>query len=663
MESFLDIHELFLDYRRDPYMMKFSSNSSPADCNQGNKLSSSNMPIKRRILNSYTNDSTSVRTSHASPALSNSSRYSYRSKSLSCTSTCKKEWSRRSTSLPPLAFHFSSNRISSTREQSNNKSKPEPIDLTDGSYSMPMIVNVEENVDFNSQRQKINNKKPSIPNKPKASPNVPIPSNNSNLESRVPLPPPPPPPPPPPVLSRSMSHSSDSSSVTKPIPIHPPTPSSYRTSPYVGYPQDSYSYRDTNPATTAQPSSMSSHSSYSHSNNNGNFYSSPYSSSSAQYLSMKKSQESFSSSSSSTLTNPFDTRSNSVAPMHPASSTNPNSSTHVVMPIVRKPNYYHQLTPEQQASIKMQSSPPTNTPCRLPCCYPPQANIQTHSSEKSYLEERAIYRQYAAAQQQPVQTFKREPSQMPDIPNSSPSINRKQRRIEPVPPPTSLPSYPYYPQTKPYFVPPQPPSSSPSSSHWPSPTPPSNANIKPPIRYPYPHPSNTPMNGIQRKAEPYPQPRRPAPVPSRGGGGGGPPPSAPPLASTPVVVQSSSTLISPPNTPHELTLPNIRTRSVDLQRAIAERGYCDMDKLPKLVVRHTKTYSNRSIDTMGQLFPTWFNEPDYRCIHCFRCDQVFTPQQFMTHVDDEVAQNEQPTSMTSIQLLTSEKMSEYKVGL
>ncbi len=88
-----------------------------------------------------------------------------------------------------------------------------------------------------------------------------------------------------------------------------------------------------------------------------------------------------------------------------------------------------------------------------------------------------------------------------------------------------------------------------------------------------------------------------------------------------------------------------------------------MDKLPKLVVRHTKTYSNRTVDTMGQLFPTWFNEPDYRCIHCFRCDQVFTPQQFMTHVDDELAQTEQPISMTSIQLLTSEKMSEYKVGL
>jgi hypothetical protein len=88
-----------------------------------------------------------------------------------------------------------------------------------------------------------------------------------------------------------------------------------------------------------------------------------------------------------------------------------------------------------------------------------------------------------------------------------------------------------------------------------------------------------------------------------------------------------------------------------------------MDNLPKLVVRHKKSYLNKTIDNMGQLFPTWFNEPDYRCIHCFACDQVFTPQQFMRHVDDEQMRNEQPLIITSIQLLTSEKMSQYKVGL
>ena len=231
-------------------------------------------------------------------------------------------------------------------------------------------------------------------------------------------------------------------------------------------------------------------------------------------------------------------------------------------------------------------------------------------------------------------------------------------------PPSSTPSYPPYSSSKSYFVPPPPPSSSSSSaSHWSAPSQSSsNLNTKPSIPYPYlPVPPSS-HNGMPRKMEPYPQPRRPIPIPSRA-----PLPaqsSLPPTpSSTPVVVQNSSTLISPPNTPHELTLPHVRTRSIDLQRAIIERGYCDMDKLPKLVVRHTKTYANRTVDTMGQLFPTWFNEPDYRCIHCFRCDQVFTPQQFMTHVDDDLSQTEQPISMTSIQLLTSEKMSEYKVGL
>jgi len=117
-------------------------------------------------------------------------------------------------------------------------------------------------------------------------------------------------------------------------------------------------------------------------------------------------------------------------------------------------------------------------------------------------------------------------------------------------------------------------------------------------------------------------------------------------------VQNFSTIISPPS-----------TRSIGLSQAVIEHNHCDIDKIPKLVVRHTKTYLNKTIDTMGQLFPTWFNEPDYRCIHCFNCDQVFTPQLFMTHVDDEQLINEQPLYMTSIQLLTSEKMSEYKVDL
>jgi hypothetical protein len=618
-----------------------------------------NMPIKRRILNSYNSDasdSSSTTPVHISSTSINPSRCLYRSKSLTLNTQHNKNLSRRSSSLPPMIFHLKENYLNKkylSKEQnlkSNMKSKPEPIDLTDGSYSMPMIVNVEENVEFNNQRQKIKSKKSTLTNKQ----NTPI----SDPEPRIP----------PPVLSRSISHEPNSSMLTKQIPLRHPTPpppppppipsSSYRTSPYIVYHRESYSYRDSS-QNIPHPSSISSHS-YHHStnpNNNGNMYPYPFSPSS-QYPIIKKPKE-------SSISNCYDTRPNSVTPIHPSSNNNNNNNnlpSAVIMPIVRKPNYYHQLTPEQQASIKMQTSPPSSTPCRLPCCQPSslqqqQQQQQTqHSMEKPMSNERTVYRQYGVPIPSP-QTFKRDPSQTPDISNSSPTINRKQRRMDSIPPQSTTP-YPHYSPTKSYFAPPPPPplsSPSSSSSHWPSPSPSqSNPNLKPPIRYPYP-PSlnNTSMNGMTRKIESYPQPRRPTPIQSR----------APPPSTTPVVAQNSSTLISPPNTPHELTLPNIRTRSIDLQRAIVERGYCDMDKLPKLVVRHTKTYLNRTVDTMGQLFPTWFHEPDYRCIHCFRCDQVFTPQQFMTHVDDELTQNEQPISMTSIQLLTSEKMSEYKVGL
>lgn len=626
-----------------------------------------NMPIKRRILNSYnsdTSDSSNAATIHVSPTSINSSRCLYRSKSLTYNNNNtqqNKTVLRRSSSLPSMIFHYKENIFGKkfySREQNskvNIKSKPEPIDLTDGTYSMPMIVNVEENVELNNQRQKIKSKKSTFATKQQQQQHL-----ISDSDTRVP---------PPTVISRSASHETDSSMLTKPMPIHHPTPtptssssssssSPYRTSPYIVYHQESCTYRDS-PPNIPYSSSISSHS-YIHSsnpNNNGNNYPYPFSSP-TQYPMIRKSKE-------SSIPNSYDVRLNPFPSNHPSPTSlqnNSNTPSAVIMPIVRKPNYYHQLTPEQQASIKMQTtSPPASTQCRLPCCYPP-SNAQ-HSTEKPVANERTIYRQYSVPASSP-QAFKRDPSQTPDIQSLSPSIHRKQRRMDtlpaPPPPPLLTPSttpYPHYPSGKSYYMS-RPPlssassSSSNSSSHWPSPSP-SNPNLKPPMRYPYPPPPNTPMNGMARKMEPYPQPRRPTPVQSR----------APPQSSTPLVVQNSSTLISPPNTPHELTLPNIRTRSIDLQRAIVEHGYCDMDKLPKLVVRHTKTYSNRTIDTMGQLFPTWFNEPDYRCIHCFRCDQVFTPQQFMTHVDDESTQNEQPISMTSIQLLTSEKMSEYKVGL
>ena len=104
-------------------------------------------------------------------------------------------------------------------------------------------------------------------------------------------------------------------------------------------------------------------------------------------------------------------------------------------------------------------------------------------------------------------------------------------------------------------------------------------------------------------------------------------------------------------------------QNVHLQQAIVEHGFCNIDDLPRLVVRQTKTYANQSIHSMGQLFPTWFQNPDYRCILCFTCDHVFTPQRFMLHLHDDGMRSEQLLGMSPIELLSSEQMSEAKVRL
>ncbi|CAF3275795.1 unnamed protein product [Rotaria socialis] len=627
-----------------------SSSSSSSSLSASSSVM--NMPKKWRILNSYNNDindTSSASKVHLPTSSTNYSRCLYRSKSFTYRKQQNKSLVRRSSSLSLVTCNKKENvsiknlPLVDSNTKLNTKTPAEAIDLTDESFSMPMIVNVEENVEPANQRHKIKCKKPTLTSKPNVLPNVPVLDSTTRTPSNI--------------VSRSIPYGPNNPAMlTKPTPLrHPVPPSPYRSSSYGVYHQESYIYRDQS-QNIPQPSNSLSHYHPPTSLNNGNPYVYPFSSS-MPYPTIKKQKE-------MPTTNSYDMQQNSHSLIYSSPSNNNNNhhnnnhhmSSSLVMPIVRKPNYYHQLTPEQQVSIKMQASPPTSLPCRLPCCFPQPPVQAQHSTDKLTPNERLIYRQYAVPTST-AQTFKREPSQTPDAQNLSSSMNRRQRRIDSVPPQPSTTPYSHYPSPKPYFVPPPPPSSfssssSSSSSNWPSAPPPtSNPNMNPSMRYPYP-PLNTPMNGMTtRKMEPYPQPRRPTPLQSR----------APPTTS--IVAQNSSILISPPNTPHELTLPNVRARSIDLQRAIAERGYCDMDKLPKLVVRHTKTYSNKSVDTMGQLFPTWFNEPDYRCIHCFRCDQVFTPQQFMTHVDDELMLNEQPLNMTSIQLLPSEKMSEYKVGL
>ena len=134
-------------------------------------------------------------------------------------------------------------------------------------------------------------------------------------------------------------------------------------------------------------------------------------------------------------------------------------------------------------------------------------------------------------------------------------------------------------------------------------------------------------------------------------------------ASSSIPTRTLPMVLSPPEIPAELTLPNIPTRSLHVQQAITEHQFFNMDQIPKLLVRHTKVYSHRSVNITGHLIPTWFEQPYYRCIHCFSCDHVFTPQHFMTHFDHEPLPNEQLLHMSSINLLSSEMLSEHKVEL
>ncbi|CAF1102559.1 unnamed protein product [Adineta ricciae] len=133
--------------------------------------------------------------------------------------------------------------------------------------------------------------------------------------------------------------------------------------------------------------------------------------------------------------------------------------------------------------------------------------------------------------------------------------------------------------------------------------------------------------------------------------------------SHPIPIHYPSTMMTPPNTPNDPSLFTKPASGITLTEAFVQHGYCNTDELPKLVVRYEKIYSDQALTIMGQLFPTWFNQPDYRCVHCFTCDQVFTPQLFMTHIDDEQLVNKQPIDITAMQLLPSEKASKRKIDL
>ena len=103
--------------------------------------------------------------------------------------------------------------------------------------------------------------------------------------------------------------------------------------------------------------------------------------------------------------------------------------------------------------------------------------------------------------------------------------------------------------------------------------------------------------------------------------------------------------------------------NISFSEAIYDSKHSNFEDLPKLVIRHQKVFSTRTIDTLGELFPTWFVHPTYRCIHCFTCDKVYTPRMFMLHDDDKQLVNEKLMKISSIELLTSERIYEQKVEL
>ncbi|CAF2665123.1 unnamed protein product [Rotaria sp. Silwood2] len=127
--------------------------------NKSEKYSSSSIPntsLKRRILDSFNSNTNPLSIPANSFLISPTTsllRHLHRSKSLIHNKKPIKRLSSRSCSLPSVKFHIKDNimlKSSSTAKKSN--------DVIDDNYSMPLIVNVEENVRINNQntQSKIN---------------------------------------------------------------------------------------------------------------------------------------------------------------------------------------------------------------------------------------------------------------------------------------------------------------------------------------------------------------------------------------------------------------------------------------------------------------------------------------------------------------------------
>jgi predicted DNA-binding antitoxin AbrB/MazE fold protein len=108
------------------------------------------IPLKRRILASYTIERSAILV-----------RSLYRPKSLTNIQNSLRKLVIRSISLPSMKFDLIEN------TPLNTGFKPlQPVNLTDESYVMPMIVNVEENVQINKKKSRTKRKKKTAENCP-----------------------------------------------------------------------------------------------------------------------------------------------------------------------------------------------------------------------------------------------------------------------------------------------------------------------------------------------------------------------------------------------------------------------------------------------------------------------------------------------------------------
>ena len=115
--------------------------------------------------------------------------------------------------------------------------------------------------------------------------------------------------------------------------------------------------------------------------------------------------------------------------------------------------------------------------------------------------------------------------------------------------------------------------------------------------------------------------------------------------------------------PKQIQFPRVEPINID-QTIIDERLRNLRDSF-RLIVQVKKIYRTRQIQIFAHLFPSCFSPPDYRCIHCFLCDQFLSPNEFVNHNDEDETVSktgkEKLLSVSPMKLLRSESFSDQKI--